>query len=119
MRADRWQTGDCGIYAMALIEARPGLRFGAVFGRHGSALHFFAHDDTHAYDSTGASPLPYVRVWDSACRDYFPADAAGSMGFRCVLDLNPADFGDISEAEREALPAARRHIRRHNVLQPA
>lgn len=115
MRADRWQTGDCGAYAWALILARPALRLGAVRGRHDSYLHFFAHDDTHAYDSRGRHELPYTEVWDSAFRDYFPAGAAESMGFRCELDLDPVTFG-LSKGERELLPLARRHMRRHEIL---
>jgi hypothetical protein len=116
MRSDRWQTGECGVYAYALMAADPALRFGAVLGegQHvpGRALHFFAHDDTHAYDSRGAHPLPYREVWDSAFRRYFtPQDA------RCVTDLNPADFGELTGYQALALPDARRHIRRHRILQ--
>lgn len=112
MRADRWQTGDCAVYAHALIETRPALRLGAVRGRGDSYLHFFAHDDMHAYDSRGSHELPYTEVWDSAFRNYFPASAAGVMGFRCELDLDLYAFG-LSKGERELLPLARQHMRRH------
>lgn len=117
MRADRWQTGDCGVYATALMEEHPHLRLGAIIddscGRQRrSWLHWFAHDDTTAYDSRGAHPLPYRQVWDSAAREFFTEEEAGSMGLECVTDLDPADFG-LSPGERELIPLARAHMRRH------
>lgn len=118
MRADRWQTGDCAIYATALIERYPHLRLGAVvhdWARWGrSWLHFFAHDDTTAYDSRGSHPLPYREAWDSALRDYFTDEDAESMGFECITDLDMAEFG-LSEGERELVPLARAHMRRHDL----
>jgi len=125
-----WQHRDCGVYADALREADPSLRLGAVAGPHsdpakGHALHWFAHDDTHAYDSRGAHPLPYVpRVWDSAAFDWTPPEHNEAMGHRVVLDVNP-QFGYCPDCRRNhnddrpdphMMSLARRHIREHRIL---
>ena len=109
------------MYALALIEADPRLRLGAVSAgdgdvENGHALHWFAHDDHWAYDSTGRYPLPYVRVWDSVFHCYFPPEFAAAQGFRCVLDIDPSTGGALTGEDAEALPAARRHIRRNAIL---
>jgi hypothetical protein len=117
-----WQHRDCGVYAKALTDADPGLRIGAVAGPHsnpaeGHALHWFAHDDTHAYDSLGRHKLPYVNVWDSAYHGYFPPESHERMGFRQVLDVPPHHFGELTGEQSKMLPAARRHIREKAVLE--
>ena len=116
-----WQHRDCGVYAKALTDADPSLRIGAVAAPHsdpatGHALHWFAHDDTHAYDSRGTHPLPYISAWDSVRNDYFPPEEHERRGFRQVLDVPVEHFGDLTEEQKQMLPAARRHIREHKVL---
>lgn len=121
MTVSHWQHRDCGVYAKALTDADPGLRIGAVAGPHsdpaaGHALHWFAHDDTHAYDSRGSHRLPYISVWDSAARDWFPPEHHKAHGFRQVLDVDRAHFGDLTGEQAALLPAARRHIRQNKIL---
>lgn len=62
----RWQQGQCGTYAVALIEAQPNLRFGAIDFTddpgYDNPGHYVAHDDLYAYDSAGRHPLPYNGV---------------------------------------------------------
>lgn len=118
MRADRWQTGDCGVYAVALIRSYPQLRLGTIINQGtapGHALHFFAHDEHRAYDSRGQHPLPYLSVWDSAAGDYFSPESAARLGFRCVLNASLESFGPLNHAETAKLPAAHQHIRRHGI----
>jgi hypothetical protein len=64
--ARRWQQGQCGTYACTLQSHRPELKIGMAgnleHDEHGTSFpyeHIFAHDETHAYDSLGAHPLPY------------------------------------------------------------
>lgn len=56
-----WDTGYCGEYALALQLVNPHLRLGAMGDKYEDGAwcpeHFFAHDDTHLYDVTGARPL--------------------------------------------------------------
>jgi len=116
-----WQHRDCGVYAKALTDADPSLRIGAVAGPHsdpstGHALHWFAHDDTHAYDSRGEHPLPYISVWDSLRNDYFPDEEHESRGHRQVLDVPVGHFGDLTDEQNQMLPAARKHIRQNKIL---
>jgi hypothetical protein len=59
---DRWQQGECGTYAQALITARPELHLGVAGYKEPDGWapqHYFVHDDSWAYDSLGAHPLPY------------------------------------------------------------
>jgi hypothetical protein len=90
----RWQQGQCGTYAVALMRLRPQLRFGT----HGitragggdassgwSPEHHFAHDDTYAYDSAGRHPLPYHGVYGDA--DYCELD--GGYGPRAAARQRP------------------------------
>jgi hypothetical protein len=107
----RWQTGNCGTYARALIQMRPGLRLGALGVRDDpddpesmSAEHYFAHDDTHAYDSLGKHPLPYTRPgWP-------------------VQELDWPDHGvaeeefDTRDEIDDALYRAQSHALKHRVL---
>jgi hypothetical protein len=53
-----WQQGKCGTYACGLQQLKPDLHFGTIEG----GSHFFAHDETHAYDSAGRHPLPYTGI---------------------------------------------------------
>ncbi len=110
---DRWQGGECGTYATALQRMRPGLMIGAAGGGSGDdeedwdVEHFFAHDQTHAYDSTGRHELPYSGRWQHS-----------------ILNINPHHFDVLSaehppgsdEAER-AIAQAERHIIRHRILE--
>lgn len=109
----RWQQGQCGTYALALIRANPGLRLG-VSGvtENGSGdasggwrpAHFYAHDNTHAYDSAGQHPLPYHGVHDSM--DYHE------------LDINPGDWGlpDEEGTDESDIEAAQDHARRNGII---
>lgn len=62
---DEWQHGLCDCYALAMMQEHPHLRLGVAgttFDDNGGGWwpnHYFAHDDTHAYDSLGKHPLPY------------------------------------------------------------
>jgi hypothetical protein len=111
----RWQTGECGTYAWALRLLRPGLRIGVLGNLDDpdsgfDVAHFFAHDDTHAYDSLGRHELPYLGVdneFNKAMLDINP-DHWG-----CLEDEHGPEDGD--EAQR-ALAAAVRHARRHDVI---
>ena len=110
---DRWQGGECGTYATALQQMRPGLMIGAAGGGPGDdeedwdVEHFFAHDQTHAYDSTGRHELPYSSRWQHS-----------------ILNINPHHFDvlsaehppDSAEAER-AIAQAERHIIGHRILE--
>lgn len=61
----RWQQGECLAYAVGLQRLDPTLRIGTLYevdGEFCRELHFFAHDDTFAYDSAGRHPLPYLGV---------------------------------------------------------
>lgn len=63
MFSDPYQCGLCDAYAVGLQQEYPHLRIGVAGYKQedGGWLpqHFFAHDDTHAYDSLGKHPLPY------------------------------------------------------------
>jgi hypothetical protein len=108
----RWQQGQCGTYATALIRKHPGLRFGTA-GRTenggGDAsggwwpAHHFAHDDQHAYDSAGRHPLPYHGVH-------------GDMDYS-ELDGDPDDWGLPGEEGTgpDDLAAALRHAARNRI----
>lgn len=106
---DRWQTGQCGIYALALMRAHPGLRLGALSETQEDGwlpFHFFAHDDAYAYDSAGRHRLPYLGLEGQA-------DA-------CELEIGPLSWWGIPDDESgpeghdSALEDAREHIRRHH-----
>ena len=110
-----WQQGHCGTYALALILAYPQLRLGAAgYTEYGNGdasdgwdlAHFFAHDDTFAYDSAGRHPLPYRGVH-------------GDLDY-AELDSYPEDWGiPDEEAGPEGpdhwLAAATAHARRHGI----
>lgn len=98
-----WQQGKCGTYACGLQRLNSGLRFGTVEGGN----HFFAHDDTHAYDSAGRHPLPYSGI---------------EGGGRSSLDEEPEWYGvPHDEAGPEGsevhVQAAMEHAQRHGVLE--
>ncbi len=62
----RWQQGQCGTYALALLSTRPGLKAmeaGRVTddGFH-ETEHFYVTDGTWAYDSAGRHPMPYLGI---------------------------------------------------------
>lgn len=107
-----WQQGKCGTYAVALQQEHPHLKFGVLGttekgGGDASAgwtpSHFFAHDETHAYDSAGKHPLPYRGVRNQA--DYHE------------LGHDAEDWGmpDEEGSGPKELQAAREHIRRHGI----
>lgn len=106
----RWQQGCCGTYALALMQIRPGLRLGVsgiTENGGGDAsggwqpAHFYAHDDTWAYDSAGRHPLPYHGIHGDM--DYHEHDASPD-------DWSlPAEEGTGEHDIRDAQDHARRH----------
>ncbi len=113
----RWQQGECGTYAVALLRAHPEFRF-AVNGETElgdgdpsdgwSERHFFAYDPTTgiAYDSLGAHSMPYMGIEDGE-NDYIETEA------------DPEDFGldeSYGEFQAEDLAAALDHATRHGIL---
>jgi len=94
----RWQQGGCLEYAHALLSLNPALRFGSLDDDDASGVHFFAHDDTYAYDSAGRHPLPYQGIDGTL----FP-----------MLDDNPEDY---DEPDPSLIPDAVAHILRHGIL---
>lgn len=77
-----WQHGLCDTYAKALLDAYPHLRLGLLLEpESGREDHYFAHDDSYAYDSIGRHPLPYTGYGENA-GTYVQA-----------LDVDPADYG--------------------------
>jgi hypothetical protein len=104
----RWQQGECGTYACAVMRAKPGTKLGvAGYANEGGPehgwepQHFFAHDETHAYDSLGTHPLPYRGIHNQM--DYWE------------LGHEPETFG-LPEDEQgsdveSAIQAAQRHAR--------
>lgn len=78
-----WQHGLCDVYACALLHMHPQLRLGTLNVEEGGyvrELHYFAHDDTYAYDSLGRHALPYTGYGEN------------EGDFICGLDEDPADF---------------------------
>jgi hypothetical protein len=109
----RWQQGQCGTYALALIQMRPGLRLGVsgiTENGDGDAsggwrpAHFYAHDDTYASDSAGRHPLPYHGIHGSM--DYHEHDAS------------PEGWGipDEEGTDDRDIDAAQDHARRNGIL---
>jgi hypothetical protein len=98
----RWQQGFCDVYALALMDSYPSLRFGVLFDSDGVERHFFAHDDQWAYDSAGRHPLPYRGVHDDDPMEQ-------------ELDQTPDDFGAGESADPSETMAAHAHIRRHHI----
>lgn len=108
---NRWQQGDCGAYAIALTDAHPHLRF-AVLGETWdgagdasggwSVRHFFAHDDTDAYDSAGRHPLPYYGIRGTC--DYVE------------LDSDPDWHGLYEEHTEQDYADARDHAVKHRIV---
>lgn len=79
----RWQRGECDTYVKALVWQYPHLRFGVALTECEDVCHFFAHDDTTAYDSLGAHRLPYLGVngrFDHAATDISPSSALPDHG---------------------------------------
>lgn len=103
----RWNQGQCGIYALALIQLRPALRFGSVCDAEG-AYHHFAHDDDFAYDSAGRHLLPYLGLFP------MPGDFMLLDGCAAFYGL-PEDMESEHGAESDIADAID-HIRRHNLL---
>jgi 8-oxo-dGTP pyrophosphatase MutT (NUDIX family) len=107
---DRWQQGNCGTYAHALIKMKPDLKFGVAgtkwIDEDGwSVEHIFAHDKTHAYDSAGKHPLPYYGVHNDM--DYNE------------LDQDEDDWSPLQEegtGDRE-VAEAQEHAKRHGILE--
>jgi hypothetical protein len=98
-----WQQGRCGTYACGLQRIRPDLRIGTL----DQGSHFFAHDDTHAYDSAGRHPLPYRGI-------------AGDAE-QVDLDQQPDWWGVPhdeagSEGPEPHVHAAMQHAERHGIL---
>jgi hypothetical protein len=106
----RWQQGQCGTYALALIRANPRLRLGVsgITG-NGSAsedwmpCHWYAHDDAHAYDSAGRHPLPYHGVHGDM--DYHEHDA----------DPDDWDLAAEEGTDESDIEAALAHARRNDI----
>ena len=102
---ERWQQGGCGAYALALVGLDPALRLGATGfrGRDGAFRpdHFFAHDDSYAYDSHGQHHLPFYGV---------------DRDFAEVVMGTSADRWALSEPEPE-VAAARQHALENGILE--
>jgi hypothetical protein len=107
-----WQQGQCGTYACALIQMYPHLRLGVAGtsfedGDDWWPHHYFAHDDTHAYDSLGKHSLPYRGndgSWDVQELDQLPSD----------WGLPEEEAGP--EGPEPSLEAAQAHARANRVL---
>lgn len=108
---ERWQQGHCGTYALALIQQYPQLRLAAAgLTENGGGdasdgwmtLHFYAHDDTTAYDSAGRHPLPYLGIHEGAM-DYAELDTP--PGIWDILYEEGTDEDDLADA----LDHAQRH----------
>lgn len=99
---ERWQQGFCDLYALALMDLYPALRFGVLLDSDWCERHFFAHDDQWAYDSAGRHPLPYYGVHGDLAH-FEP-------------DQDPEDYGveDYSTAS-DLGAAAHAHIKRHHI----
>ena len=101
----RWQQGGCGVYAVALTHAVPGLRFATLYDADNVETHHVAHDDTHAYDSAGAHPLPYLGL-------------SPEPGATIELDEDPSDYGLTPDGMPDFWPAltdAIAHAIRHRI----
>ena len=107
---DRWNQGQCGTYATALIAMNPSLRLGLAGDMEDDEFfswrHAFAHDDHFAYDAGGKHPLPYHGVsgqfthveLDQRLEDYdFAYDEAGPEGEEANIQEA------IAHAERNAI----------------
>lgn len=103
---ERWQFGQCATYARALMQMKPGLKFGVMgvgSGEHKYPTHFFAHDNRYAYDSAGRHPLPYRGITHHA--DY------------CDLDQDPQGPTVPPDASGQGIAAAQDHARRNGILE--
>lgn len=98
-----WQQGNCDVYARALIQLNPTLRFGVLDG----GSHCFAHDDEYAYDSAGRHSLPYRGIHEG---DFTDDDVE--------LDADPDDYGYGTYTDEPGLNTVKAlyHIQRHGIL---
>ena len=104
----KWQQGGCLEYAVGLTRLNPKLRFGTLVNHEDGPTgetydiptHHFAHDDSHAYDSSGKHPLPYHGVTGHA-------DAA-------YLDDDPDDY---DQAHEDDVHEAMEHAKAHGILE--
>ena len=102
---DEWQDENCGLYAQALMQLKPGLRLGII----GGGEHMFAHDDHYAYDSLGRHPLPYE--WPKAQDGTNELDADPDDWFYGELHAPPADRAKFQAIiERAKQHAIANHI---------
>jgi mRNA-degrading endonuclease RelE of RelBE toxin-antitoxin system len=113
---DKWQQGKCGTYACALIKDHPHMRLGVMGhsfdpedGEGWSTTHYFAHDDTHAYDSAGKHKLPYHGIDGSADIVEHDHDPEG-------WGLPDEEHGSPGEQE-QSLADASAHARRHGIVE--
>lgn len=100
-----WQQGLCDTYAMALLSVNPSMRMGVLGESYDDGWmeqHFFAHDDTHAYDSAGRHTLPYHGIH-------------GGMDIT-LLDQDPVDYGVDDALDHPSTADAFAHIERHNIF---
>ena len=97
----RWQQGECGTYALALLAVYPQLRAGVLCDNKHAEVHFFAHDDRFAYDSAGVHSLPYRGVHGN-----IPA-------MRLEQDFDW--YGLEDDMLEQDLAAASAHIERHKI----
>jgi hypothetical protein len=108
----RWQQGDCGGYAAALIVTYPHLRLGGIDWRNDEGFdcpsHYVAHDDHFAYDSAGVWPLPYGGV-DGDGR-WLPD--MGSLREHGLTN----EYGECGAFTEEEHDAAISHATRHGLL---
>ena len=71
-----FQQGSCLEYAYALLILRGDWQLGTNGDDHNEVQHFYAHDDTHAYDSAGRHPLPYLGIDPNEPASWADAEAS-------------------------------------------
>lgn len=115
----RWQQGECGTYAVAMIQAFPHLHLGGIdfYNDENSGTdapgHYVAHDGVYGYDSAGRHLLPYKGVcgygrwldWS----DMPAMEMAHDHGICGCYE----ECGDINP---DSLAAAIAHATKHNIL---
>ena len=118
----RWQQGECGTYAVAILRARPDFVF-AVIGQteDGDAAngwretHYYAFDPATqtAYDSLGAHPMPYLGIEDGE-NDYIETgDSPETFGLgEAYGEFDAADLADaVAHFERNGILDNRYRVR--------
>lgn len=99
----RWTGGDCGTYAHALTEMNPDLRVGTVNG----GIHFFAHNETHAWDANGQHRLHHFGL---------QSDHGQHQGDHLSLGVDPGVYEEPRGSEHDVADA-KDHARRNGILE--